>query len=183
MKHIWQYLLLLTSILVIVPASLAQPHKAQGHSAVTTTSAPSILIAACKSEAISNIGGVTKTDGVAPMGASDPTNCADIGFGVPMPVSGKLKHLTVSGSPNNQNVAYDPTDGAVVVFLNGSETGLTCALGNNTACNDRTHSVRFKAGDLLEIQITVQTYATSCGQGCTNYTGGYSPLRVTLAKQ
>jgi hypothetical protein len=148
----------------------------------TLTASPSILVAACAFESISDIGGVTKTDGVFPMGASNP-NCSDLGFGIPMPVSGTLINLSAAASPNNQNVTYDPTDGQLIVFVNGSPTALTCTLGNNKRCSDKVHTVSFKTGSLIEIRITVQTYATSCGPGCTNFTGGYSPLRVTLAKR
>jgi hypothetical protein len=77
------------------------------------------------------------------------------------------------------NQPYDSSDGTAVVVVNGSATLLTCSLGNGLSCSDLVHSVSVNRGDLVEVQLTVQTY--SCGGNCT--AGGYNAVRVTLAKR
>ncbi|SRR5216684_2261340 len=171
-------LLLVPTLLMFMPFAFSQQSlPTSDRTGSTLTASPSILVAACAFESISGIAGVTKTDGVFPMGASDP-NCSDLGFGIPMPVPGTLINLSVAANP--QSITYDATDGQLVVFVNGSPTALTCTLGNNKRCSDRIHTVSFQAGCLIEIRITVQTYDTR-GSGCI--TGGYRTLHVTLAKR
>ena len=145
--------------------------------AATTTPPPSVLVSACSTETISGVVGVTHTSGMFPMGASYSANCADTGNGIPMPVAGTLQNLMVATGPSGTE--HDPSDGLAVVVVNGVATNLSCALGNNTRCSDRLHSVSVRAGDLVEVQLTVQTY--SCGTGCAH--GGYTAVRVTLAKR
>ena len=144
---------------------------------------PAILVGACNLERMSGEDGASNTDGIWPMGST--SSCEDVGNGIPMPVKGTLKGLYVTGIPRNgdNNYVFPPTDGAVVVLVNGSATSITCTLGNNTSCNDKTHSVLVKPGDLVELQITFQSHPVSdCGPGCSHLYGGYTPLKVTLAK-